>query len=140
MTNEKEANTLKEKAMSEPALKQQSYSAVIATPLPPQDVFALISDISKWWPNDYEIKGSSVNLNDEFTLTHGDVHYSKHKVIEVIPDKKIIWLITDSRLNAIEKGNNEWTNTKMVFEIELKGDKTVLNFTHLGLVPALKCY
>ncbi|SRR6266487_1902372 len=58
----------------------------------------------------------------------------------VIPDKKVVWLVTDSKLNWIKKDKYEWTNTRMVFEITTKGDKTVLHFTHEGLVPEKECY
>ena len=61
-------------------------------------------------------------------------------MVEVIPDKKVVSLVTDSRLNWIEKDKYEWTNTKMVFEITTKGDKTVLHFTHEGLAPEKECY
>jgi len=61
-------------------------------------------------------------------------------LLEVIPDKKVVWLVTDSKLNWIEKDKYEWTNTRMVFEITTKGDKTVLHFTHEGLVPEKECY
>jgi hypothetical protein len=60
--------------------------------------------------------------------------------MEVIPDKKIVWLVTDSKLNWLEKNKGEWTNTKMIFEITPMGNKTLLRFTHEGLVPAQECY
>jgi hypothetical protein len=40
----------------------------------------------------------------------------------------------------LKKDQHEWANTKMIFEISSKGYKTVLNFTHEGLVPEKKCY
>jgi hypothetical protein len=48
--------------------------------------------------------------------------------------------VTESKLNWLEKDKNEWTNTRMIFEITTKGDKTVLHFTHEGLVPEKECY
>jgi hypothetical protein len=111
----------------------------------PKEVFNHINDVSKWWIREAggiitEFEGESSKLNDEFVLRHSDAHYSKHRLIEVIPDKKIVWLVTDSRLNWIKENKQEWTGTKMVFEIIPKGEKTGLVFTHEGLVPQLECY
>jgi hypothetical protein len=58
----------------------------------------------------------------------------------VVPDQKIVWLVTDSTLNWLKKDQQEWSNTKMIFEITTHGDKTLLHFTHEGLVPEKECY
>lgn len=116
----------------------KSYSTNVEVTSTPTDVFNHINDVSKWWTKEFE--GKSSNLNDEFILRHGDNHYSKHKLIEVIPDKKVVWLVADSKLNWIKENKEEWTSTKMIFEIVPKGEKTTLIFTHDGLVPQLECY
>jgi hypothetical protein len=119
-------------------VKNQNYTATIEVVKPPKDVFNHINDVSKWWSKDFE--GSSTKLNDEFVICHPDRHYSKQKLVEVILDKKVVWLVTESKLNWLKKDKYEWTNTKMIFEITTKGDKTVLHFTHEGLVPEKECY
>jgi hypothetical protein len=67
------------------------------------------------------------------------MHYSKQKLVEVVPGQKIVWLVTDSQLNWL-KNKDEWTNTRVIFGITLEGDKTKLSFTHTGLTPAVECY
>jgi len=59
--------------------------------------------------------------------------------IEVVPNEKIVWLITDSNLNFVES-KNEWSRTKIVFEISEVNKKTQVGFTHLGLVNEFECY
>ena len=86
-----------------------------------------------------ELEGNSEQLNDEFIYRHGSIHYSKHRLIELIPDKKVVWLTLDSKLTFVEK-QDEWNGTKMVFEISGQGDKTRLDITHVGLVPEFQCY
>jgi hypothetical protein len=122
-----------------------SYSTSLEIAASPQDVFNSINDVSKWWVRQVvststEFEGKSSNLDDEFILRHGDVHYSKHKLIEIIPDKKVVWLVTDSKLTWIKENKEEWTGTKMIFEIVPDGEKTTLVFAHDGLVPQLECY
>ena len=124
-------------------MKNQHYSAAIEVASSPRDVFAHINDVANWWATPAfkgKFEGQSAKLNDEFIVRFGDAHYSKQKLIEFIPDKKVVWFVTDSLLNWIEKNKTEWTATKMIFELTPDGDQTVLNFTHEGLVPAQECY
>ena len=104
----------------------------------PGEVFNAVNNVTKWWIE--EIKGHSSKLNDEFSVQFFvDVHYSKQKLVEFVPDKKVVWLITDSKLYFL-KNKQEWTNTKVVFDISQHDNKTILQFTHIGLTPAIECY
>jgi hypothetical protein len=67
------------------------------------------------------------------------VHYSTQKSIELIPDKKVVWPVTDSNLSII-KNTNEWIGTKISFDINKKGDKTVACFTRLGSMPEIEYF
>jgi hypothetical protein len=116
----------------------ESFSATIEPVKSPQEVFNCIKEVSKWWSRDFE--GNSQQLNDEFIIHHPGRHYSKQQLIEVIPDKRIVWLVTESKLDWIEKDQAEWTNTKMIFAISTVDGKTLLQFTHKGLVPEKECY
>ena len=116
----------------------ESFTATIEITKSPQDVFNCIKEVSKWWSKDFE--GNSKQLNDEFIIHHPNTHYSKQRLIEVTPDKKIVWLVTESTLNWLQIDKHEWTNTKMIFDINTRGDKTFLRFTHEGLVPPKECY
>ena len=119
-------------------MENKNFTATIEVSKSPQDVFNCIKEVSKWWSTDFE--GNSAELNNEFVICHPGAHYSKQKLIEVVPDKKVVWLVTESELDWLEKDKAEWTNTKMIFDITAKGDKTVIHFTHEGLVPEKECY
>jgi len=108
-----------------------NYAVGIEVAKPPHDVFNhIINDVSKFWPEEFE--GESNKLHDEFIFRSGDGHYSKNKVAEFVPNKKIVWLVTES----IRKTDNfEWTGTKMIFELTPKGDGTLLEFTYDGFIP-----
>jgi hypothetical protein len=103
----------------------------------PSEVFDAVNNVRAWWSE--ELEGNSAKLNDEFIYRHGDFHFSKHRLTELIPNKKIVWLTVDSKLSFVEK-QNEWNDTEMVFEISTQGDKTKLDITHFGLVPEFQCY
>jgi len=134
----KQSKFLREGEISD-QMEGKGFTATIELEKSSQDVFMpLLNDIPKWWTKDFE--GQSTKLNDEFIIEHPGAHYSKQRLIEVVPNKKLVWLVTESHLNWLEKNKSEWTNTKMVFEVVTKGGKTVLKFTHEGLVPKLACY
>lgn len=118
-------------------MQEQHYHITLTVSTPAHQVFESINSVTKWWTENLE--GSSQNPDEEFTVLFGEVHMSKQKLAEVIPDKKVVWLVTDSKLNFI-KDKDEWTNTKIVFEIAEKDGKTEMDFTHIRLVPQAECY
>lgn len=108
----------------------------------PEEVFDAIINVREWWSGFYEesFEGPTEKLHDEFAFHAGNgAHYSKQKLIEVVPNQRIVWLITDSSLTFIEK-TDEWVGTRVIFEISQAGDKTQLTFTHQGLTPEIECY
>jgi hypothetical protein len=119
-------------------MKDQQYTTRIEVSKTPLDVFSCIANVPKWWSKDFE--GSSTKLNDEFVINHPGTHYSKQRLVEVVPGKKIVWLVTESNLNWLDNNKEEWTGTKMIFEITANGHNTVIDFTHQGLIPGMECY
>ena len=118
-------------------MKEQDYHTSIMVDATAQEAFNCVNSVTKWWTENLE--GSSQKLNDEFTVRFGDVHYSRQNLVEVVPDKKVVWLVTDSKLNFL-KDKHEWTNTQISFEISTQNDKTKIHFTHIGLVPEVECF
>ncbi len=116
---------------------QQDYHTSIIVDATPHEAFNYINNVTKWWTENME--GSSEKLNDEFTVHFGDVHYSKQKLVEVVPGKKVVWLVTDSKLNFL-KDKQEWNNTQISFEISTRDGKTKIDFRHIGLVPEIECF
>lgn len=120
-------------------MSEAGFTIAVTFPRRPEVIFSSLQDVSKWWGGE-DFAGNSVKKGDEFTVIHGDVHFSKQQLIDVIPEKRIVWLVTESRLSWLTGNKHEWTDTKMVFDLMAAGGETVLRFTHEGLVPSLECY
>ena len=120
----------------------KNFTTTLIVDQTPEEVFNVVRNVRGWWSGYYseEFEGNTEKLNDEFSFrAGGGAHYSRQKLIVVIPNKKIVWLVTDSELDFLEK-KDEWTGTKVSFDISTKGNKTELAFTHEGLTPEIECY
>jgi hypothetical protein len=124
-------------AKGEQTMKTNDYTTTFTVDQSPEEILDAVNNVRGWWSE--EIDGSTDKLGAEFKFRHKDVHHSTQKIIELVPGKKVVWHVSDSRLNFV-KDKTEWTGTDVVFEITRKEDKTELRFTHVGLVPAFECY
>jgi len=118
-------------------MENKNLEVTFVVDQPASVVFDAITSVSKWWTEN--LTGSSKALHDEFTVEFEGMHFSKQRLIEVVPNQKVVWLVTESDLTWI-KDKSEWTDTKVVFEVTEHGGKTQLQFTHIGLVPGVECF
>ena len=118
-------------------MHNQHFTTSFLVDQTPKDAFDAVNNVRGWWTENAE--GNSEKLNDEFEVRFGDVHYSKQKLIEVLPGRRVVWLITDSKLNFIED-KTEWTGAKVIFDISRIDNKTEVRFTHHGLLPQIECF
>ncbi|MDG6926587.1 MAG: SRPBCC domain-containing protein [Nitrososphaerota archaeon] len=118
-------------------MKSQNFTAHITVDQSPAEAFAAINNVRGWWSG--EIEGDTDKLDGEFTYRYKDIHYSKQKITEFIPNEKVVWLILDSSLNFVED-KSEWNGTRITFEVARKGGQTQVRFTHVGLVAGRECY
>ena len=118
-------------------MENQNFTTSITVDATAQEVFDAINNVRGWWSE--EIEGSTENLNDEFTYHYKDVHICIIKLIEVIPNEKVVWLVLDNYFKFTED-KSEWNGNKIIFEITEKDNKTQLQFTQLGLVPEYECF
>ena len=118
-------------------MTKQDFTTTFLVDQTPKQVFNAINNPQAWWTG--EIKGSTNKLNDEFTYRYKELHFSNQRIIDMIPDQKVVWLVTESKINYAED-KREWSDTKISFEISEQDNKTQLRFTHLGLVPEIECF
>jgi hypothetical protein len=115
----------------------QSYTTSFSVGQTPKQAFDAIRNVRGWWSG--EIEGGTSERGDEFTYRYKDIHYSKQRLIEVVPDRKVVWLVLDSYLSFPED-KTEWNGTRVVFDISQSNGKTEVRFTHQGLVPDYQCF
>lgn len=120
-------------------MNAQNFSTAFTVDQTPEEAFAAINNVHGWWTGKPGVEGSTDKPGDEFTYRYEPHHYSKQKVTELVPGKKVVWLVLDSSLNFVAD-KSEWKGTKITFEIARKGDKTEVRFTHVGLAPDHECY
>ena len=103
----------------------------------PHEVFEAIKNVRAWWNG--QIEGQTANINDVFTYRYKDLHYSRHQLIEQVPDKRLVWLVTDSQLTFV-KDQDEWNGTRIIFDISEKDGRTQVDFVHEGIGPHKECF
>lgn len=118
-------------------MSTKDFTTTLLTDHSPEAVFNAVTNVRGWWSE--EIEGNTAKLNDVFTYHYEDVHRSIIKLIEVIPNQKIVWLIEENYFKFTED-TKEWTGTKPTFEINKRENQTELRFTHVGLVPDYECF
>ena len=118
-------------------MNRQDLTYTFTVDQTPDEAFAAINNVRGWWSG--EIEGRTDKAGDEWTYRYQDIHYSKQKITELVPGKKIVWLVEDSYLQFV-KDKTELNGTRIVFDIARKGSKTEVRFTHEGLVPDQECF
>ena len=118
-------------------MKQKDYKTTILVDENSNEVFNAIKNIRAWWSED--IEGETDKLGELFFYHYKDVHLCKLKLIEMVPNEKLVYLVVDNQFNFV-KDKTEWINTKLIFDINKEGLQTKVTFTHEGLVPSYECY
>jgi hypothetical protein len=130
-------NPLEKVAAKAREMSSQDYTTSFLVSQTPKEAFDAINNVPGWWSG--EVEGNTEKLGAEFTYRVPAAHRSKQKITELVPGKKVVWHVSDARLDFV-KDKSEWKGTEIEFDIAKIGDKTEVRFTHKGLVPAHECY
>jgi Activator of Hsp90 ATPase homolog 1-like protein len=113
------------------------YTTTFTVEQTPEQAFAAITDVRSWWSGN--IEGATDQRGSEFTYRYEDIHYSKQRISELIPGRRVVWQVLDAYLNFTDDPR-EWVGTEIAFEVGREGDRTIVRFSHDGLVPEVECY
>lgn len=118
-------------------MNENNYATTFLVDKSPMEVFEAVNNVRGWWTEN--VTGETEKQGDEFSVRFWDIHYSAQKIVEMEPGKKVVWLVTDSKLTFI-KDQQEWTGMQIIFDITNEGDMTRLRFTQQGLNPTVECF
>lgn len=113
------------------------FTTVLLVDQTPKQAFDAINNVRGWWSE--EIEGITNELNAVFKYHYEDVHRCQMKIVELVPDKKVVWLVMDNNFK-FTRDKSEWKGNSIIFEITQNGKQTEIRFTQEGLVPQYECY
>ena len=117
-------------------MEKKNFHRTIKVNASAEEAMKKIGRVNGWWAKNFN--GKAEKLNDKFSVHFGKT-FVDFKISELVPNKKVVWKVTDCNLHWI-KNKKEWNGTEVVFEISEKKKGTQIDFTHIGLVPGVECY
>jgi hypothetical protein len=118
-------------------MEKNDFNTSISAEISAGEAIKKISNVPEWWGVSFT--GNSEKQNDKFTVKMGGDSFFNFTVAELIPGKRVVWLVTDFNMPWYSD-KKEWANTKLVFDLTEKNGVIDLNFTHAGLTPGVECY
>ncbi|WP_417308441.1 SRPBCC domain-containing protein [Devosia sp.] len=115
----------------------KDFSCGFVTEQSPETIYAATLDVRGWWSRN--IEGPTDVEGAEWTYHNEPIHMSRHRTLELVPGKRVVWAVEDGFLNFIAN-QQEWVGDRMVFEITPEGTGHRLTFTQHGLTPDKQCY
>jgi hypothetical protein len=118
-------------------MEKNNFNSSISAKITAGEAIKKISNVPGWW--EITFSGVSEKQNDEFVVKMGGDSFFNFTVTELIPGKRVVWLVTDCYMPwYLDK--KEWANTKLIFDLTENNGITELMFTHEGLTPEVECY
>ena len=118
-------------------MSKDDFNCGISAKISAGEVIKKISNVPEWWGITFT--GSAEKQSDTFIVKMGGDSFFNFTVAELIPGKRVVWLVTDCNMPWYSD-KKEWANTKLIFDLNENNDETELTFTHIGLTPDVECY
>ena len=116
--------------------KHQDFGLSLTVKASAKETLERISQVNLWWAKNF--KGKANILNDRFSVYFENT-FVDFRISKIIPDKKIIWLVTDCNLHWISD-KKEWNGTQVIWSLTEQSGKTQIKFVHKGLTQESECY
>ena len=118
-------------------MEQNDFNCSISAKMSADEVIKKISNVPEWWGITFT--GSAEKQNDQFVVRMGGDSFFDFTVAELIPGKRLVWLVTDCHMPWYTD-KKEWAGNKLIFDLHENDGETALTFTHEGLTPQVECY
>jgi uncharacterized protein YndB with AHSA1/START domain len=92
--------------------------------VPPRDVYEALTALdrlSDWWTSDTQGRSETGGV---IKFSFGDRGFFDMKVIELEPEKRVVWEVAD--------GPDEWIGTKVIWDLKPTGEGTTMLFKQQG--------
>jgi len=118
-------------------MEKQNFTSSISANISADEAIKKLSNVPGWWGVTFS--GDAEKPKDEFVIKMGGDSFFNMTVEELIPGKRVVWLVTDCNMPWYTD-KKEWASTRLIFDITEKDGTTTLTFTHEGLTPEVECY
>jgi hypothetical protein len=118
-------------------MEKNNYQTGFSAKIGADEAIGKISNIAEWWGVTFT--GHSEKQTDKFTIKMGGDSFFDFTVAELIPGKRVVWLVTDCNMPWYSD-KREWADTKLIFDVNEHDGITDLKFMHEGLTPDIECY
>jgi len=104
------------KSQHHTALENKNFHKAIEVNASAPEAMKKISQVNLWWAKNFS--GRAEKLNDKFTVRFGDT-FVDFVISELVPNKKVVWKVSDCNLHWIEAKRNGITR-KLFLKFHLK--------------------
>ena len=118
-------------------MENNDFNSSLSAKISAGEAIKKISNVPAWWGITFT--GSAEKQNDKFTVKMGGDSFFHFTVTELIPGKRVAWLVTDCNMPWYSD-KKEWANTRLIFDLNENDAVTAVNFRHEGLTPKNECY
>jgi hypothetical protein len=118
-------------------METNNFTSSISAKISPDEAIRRIGKVPEWWGVTFS--GNSEKKGDQFTVKMGGDSFFNFTVTELIPGKKVVWLVTDCYMPWYAD-KKEWLNTRLIYDLTENNGVTELMFTHEGLTPEIDCF
>src|SRR5436309_6429095 len=94
-------------------MDRHGYTTTITVGRPAHEAYQAINDVRAWWG---AVDGETDTVGAQFVYEVEGIHYSKQLVSELVPAKRVVWHVTEARIEFVED-KDEWNDTEIRFEL-----------------------